>query len=270
MSDANSVDHSPKSESLTKLGFRFGRNGVHSARTMMFDEVSELFQKLPPDASRDDYAREIIEFNILGKKTMKSRELTCRHLTELYTLDTSMPVFRAFRKFWDIESDARPLLALTISLARDPLLRQSQQFILPKHVGDGVGRIEHEEFIEKNNPDRYSAASLQSIAQNINGTWTRAGYLHGRNKKNRSIPVVSPVNVAFCLFLAYLEGLSGQRLFNSTWIELLQRSREELVQLSTSAANRGLLVFMNAGGVMEVRFPGYLTSEEEKILNEQN
>ena len=34
--------------------------------------------------------------------------------------------------------------------------------------------------------------------------------------------------------------------------------------MASFAANRGFLVFMNAGGVMEVRFPGYLTSEENK------
>ena len=34
------------------------------------------------------------------------------------------------------------------------------------------------------------------------------------------------------------------------------------------AGYRGLMVFMNAGGVKEVRFPGYLTPEEEQIRQE--
>jgi hypothetical protein len=38
---------------------------------------------------------------------------------------------------------------------------------------------------------------------------------------------------------------------------------DELEALANSASHRGLLVFMNAGGVKEVRFPGYLTPEEE-------
>ena len=51
-------------------------------------------------------------------------------------------------------------------------------------------------------------------------------------------------------------------------MDLLGSSIEELEQLANAASHRGLLVFMNAGGVKEVRFPGYLTPEEEKIRQE--
>ena len=80
--------------------------------------------------------------------------------------------------------------------------------------------------------------------------------------------MVTPVNVAFCLFLGHLEGLSGQRLFTSPWMNLLPGSLGELEALANSAFHRGLLVFLNAGGVKEVRFPDYLTSEEEKMCHE--
>ena len=73
------------------------------------------------------------------------------------------------------------------------------------------------------------------------------------------------------LFLGYLMGRTGQRLFASEWTSLLRETLEEMEALANSASNRGLLVFMNAGGVKEVRFPGYLTPEEERtrleILN---
>jgi hypothetical protein len=35
-----------------------------------------------------------------------------------------------------------------------------------------------------------------------------------------------------------------------------------------AAANRGQIVLRSAGGVVEVRFPGYLTAEEEQWLRE--
>ena len=69
--------------------------------------------------------------------------------------------------------------------------------------------------------DRFSPASLKSFAQNVNGSWTAAGFLNGRLRKTRSVPLVTPVNVVFCLFLGHLEGLSGQRLFTSQWMNLL-------------------------------------------------
>ena len=80
--------------------------------------------------------------------------------------------------------------------------------------------------------------------------------------------MVTPANVAFCLFLGHLEGLSGQRLFTSSWMNLLPGSPGELEALANSAFHRGLLVFLNAGGIKEVRFPDYLTPEEEKLCQE--
>jgi hypothetical protein len=41
-----------------------------------------------------------------------------------------------------------------------------------------------------------------------------------------------------------------------------------LTELATAAANRGQIVFMNAGGVKEVRFDGFLTVVEEVLLHE--
>jgi len=267
-SEASNDSGSSKTKALQKLGFRFGINGAHSARTMMFDELSLLLDRLPIDATRADYVREIVDFNGLAKQTQKSRELTLRHMTALYGLDPSVPIFRIFRKFWDQDQDARPVLALTTALARDPLLRLSQQFILGKPLGELVERKELEDLLENANPDRYSPASLKSIAQNLNGTWTRGGYLRGKVRKTRSSPVIRPCNIAFALFLGYLEGLSGQRLFKSNWAIAMNNSADELVDMASSSANRGLLVFMNAGGMMEARFPGYLTSVEEKWLHE--
>lgn len=114
-------------------------------------------------------------------------------------------------------------------------------------------------------PERFSPASLQSFAQNISGTWTAAGLLQGRNRKTRVIPQAQPEALVLLLFLGYLEGRTGQRLFTSDWLKLLGCSLDELESLASVASHRGLLVFMNAGGVKEVRFPGYLTQEEERI-----
>jgi len=57
-------------------------------------------------------------------------------------------------------------------------------------------------------------------------------------------------------------------LFSSDWMNLVDGSPDELEAVANSASHRGLLVFMNAGGVKEVRFPGYLTPAEERIRQE--
>ena len=108
---------------LAKLGFRFGTNGPHAARTMMLDDLQVLFAHLPAHATHADYAQAVFADNVLGKPTKKSYELALRHLTTLYGLDTSLPLFRALRRLWPVDEVAQPVLALTAALARDPLLR---------------------------------------------------------------------------------------------------------------------------------------------------
>ena len=122
-----------------------------------------------------------------------------------------------------------------------------------------------EGFLNSSHADRFSPASLKSFAQNVAGTWTAAGFLHGRVRKTRALVQPQAESVTLLLFLSYLEGRTGQRLFSSDWISLVGGLPDELEALASSASHRSLMVFMNAGGVKEVRFPGYLTPEEEHI-----
>lgn len=257
-----------RQELLTSLGFRFGANGPHAARTMMLDDLRVLLAHVHPKAAKSDYAAAVIDENILGKPTRKSRELAFRHLATLYALELANPIFRALRHLWAINESAQPMLALAVALARDPLLRSTQAFVLGQSIGAYLPRETVESFLDATFPERFSPASLKSFAQNVGGTWMDAGYLPGRIRKYRSHPEVYPEAVTLLLFLAHLEGRSGQRLFTSDWIQLACKTTAELESLVISAFHRGLLIFMNAGGVQEVRFPGYLTSAEEQIQQE--
>lgn len=91
-----------------KLGLKFGRNGVHSSRTMMLAEISELFHGRPASATAAQYKEDIEVFNVLHKPTEKSRQLTWRHLVDLYGMDTDIPLFRVFRRLWTAMSPLEP------------------------------------------------------------------------------------------------------------------------------------------------------------------
>jgi len=235
---------------------------------MMLGDLRVLLACVSAGAPRAEYAEQVLAQNVLGKPTKKARELALRHLTTLYGLDVRLPLFRALRRLWPVDESAQPVLALTVALARDPLLRATQAFTLGKQPGDLVLRSDLEQRLAADHQDRFSAASLRSFAQNVNGTWTTAGYLSGKVRKHRTVPPIASANATMCLFLGHLEGLSGQRLFTSIWMNLLPGSPSELEALANSAFHRGLLVFLNAGGVKEVRFPDYLTPEEEQMRQE--
>ena len=234
----------------------------------MLEEITILFSSNTANSSKAQYKKDICDFNILGKPSLKSRNLTYRHLCDLYGMTNDITVFRVFRTLWDLDPDAQPLLALQIALLRDPLLRLSKGFMLCRAEGELILREEVEDILKGPNPDRFSPASLKSFAQNINGTWTQAGFLQGKNKKVRSQPKVSPTNVAFALFLTYLEGASGERLLTGPHCKLFGLNEHHINELAIAAGHRGLIDFKQSGGVTEIRFPEYLTAEEESWLYE--
>ena len=151
-------------QALIKFGYRCGRSGAHASRTMMLAELSTLLANVPPGAARCDYRREVVDANTLDKPTRKARQLTFHHLVELYGLDPSLAVFRVFRQLWNLDEQARPVLALMVALVRDPLLRLSRDFIRAKYPGESVQRAELEALLATDDPDRFTTASRNSFA----------------------------------------------------------------------------------------------------------
>jgi len=262
------LDTLPKVPALSLLGFRFGSSGTHAARTMMLADLATLFERTPADATPEDYAEAIGTRNVLGKPSRKARELALKHLRVLYGLDPGNPIFRALRRLWPVSLESQPLLALTAALARDPLLRGTFPFVEGKPLGAQVDRPQMEEFLARLMPDRLSPASTKSTAQNVLATWTWAGFFTPGRHRLRSVPPASPEAVALALFLGYLEGCTGERLFSTDWMKLHREVPVAADTLARQAADKGLLVFLCAGGVTEVRFPGYLTPEEERLVLE--
>ncbi|MFT6909610.1 MAG: hypothetical protein ACJAS1_006333 [Oleiphilaceae bacterium] len=242
-------------QQLAALGFKFGRNGAHSARSMMIEELKELLFARDETATKQDYEDDIINFNILHKPTEKSRSLTFRHLVDLYGMSMDIPLFNVFRQWWELSEQAQPILALQLAVARDPILRNSASIILPLQLGEHLPREIVEQHLAHDDPDRFSPASLKSFAQNINGTWTQAGYLEGKAKKYRAQPKATYVNIAYALFLAHCHGLSGQRMFDSFWCQMLSQDKEHLFELAHRASLRGLINFKQISEVIEVTFP---------------
>jgi len=248
------------------FGFRSGDTSVHTARTMMLAELTALFSAVPSDGSRDDYWRAAIEDNVLGKPSMVTRRSTVKHMTELYALTPAEPLFRNLRRHWDRAGLGRPMLALLCAAARDPLLRLTAPNALKAREGTTIPRAQVEEVIASGAPGRFSPKTIRSVAQATSSTWTQAGHFTGRAKKVRSRPRVTREAVAYALFLGYLCGLRGPALFTSFWASLLDRRPEEALTLAEEASAAGLLSLKQAGPVVDVQFPGWLTHEEEALL----
>jgi hypothetical protein len=83
----------PAGAASTANVVRFGAKGTHTSRTMMFEELRQVFEATPPDAQRADYAAAIIEGNCLSKPTSSTRRLSI----EFYK-DGADAVFKALEE----------------------------------------------------------------------------------------------------------------------------------------------------------------------------
>ncbi|WP_291982952.1 hypothetical protein [Candidatus Accumulibacter sp. ACC005] len=256
---------------LERLGFSYERGGVHTARTMMLVELRALLSYVDKaDAARTEYLEAIQTANCLGKRSGKTRALTFRHLADLYALDPNLLVFRALRFLWQRDVDGQPLLAALCAYSRDPILRASAPFVFGFQEGATVTREAMEEFIDAQEPGRFSKATLKSTAQNINSSWTQSGHLVGRVRKVRARAASTPGTVSFALLLGYVSGLRGESLFKSDFSRMLDCSFEKTIEMAEDASRRGWISLKRVGQVVEVLFPSLLTAQEMEWLREQN
>lgn len=267
----------PKSDKARKqtvperLGFRFYGGGVHTARTIMLQDLSAVLSYISnPKAQKSDYQQAIIQDNCLGKRSGRTRAITFNHLASLYGLDPGVTIFRTMLHFWEHDTTGRPLLAMMCASCRDPLLMLSAKLVLKTPLGTSLKRESLEEFIEEIDQDKFSRATLKSAAQNLGSSWTKSGHLKGRANKIRIRAEATPGSVSYALLLGFINGLRGQSLFESEYYRLLDCPAEQGMELARDSSRRGWIVFKNIGDVVEVQFPGLLTPTEITWLNEQN
>ena len=247
-----------------KLGFKAGEAGTHSSRTIMLDELGTLLEVVPPNASRPDYLAAIIDSNALGKPTTATRKLTGQRLTELYSLEPTVPLFRVMRRFWQDDVPGRSVLALLCSLARDPLLRATAEPILAMRSGEELSRQKITDAIRAAVGTRMNDATIDKVVRNVSSSWTQSGHLRGRARKFRQLVRPTPLGTAYALLLGYLEGLRGGRLFETNWTRVLDSSPGELRTIAAEAKRLNGLDLRAAGDVIEIGFTTVLTSQEIK------
>ncbi|MEP7219255.1 MAG: hypothetical protein ABI876_10085, partial [Bacteroidota bacterium] len=148
------------------------------------------------------------------------------------------------------------------------LLRSTAPFIISHAEGTTVKRQALEDYIDNNEPGRFSKVTLNSTAKNINSTWTKSGHLSGKFHKVRSRATPTAGAVSLALLLGYLTGARGESLFQTEYARLLDCPFERATELAEDASRRGWIVFKRLGTVIEVLFP-ILNVQEMEWIREQ-
>ena len=252
------------SKQATLWGFRSGEVGTHTSRTIMLDEISQIFAARPGDASRMDYSESVVTDNCLGKKTLANRRISLQHLKELYGLDRRAILFRVFKELWQRHEAGRPLLALLLALARDPLLRATADPVVRTPWGHEFARQPIKDALSKATGERLNESTLDKVVRNAAASWTQSGHLVGRGRKRRQRVQPTPMVAAYSLLLGFAVGRRGDLLFETPWCAVLDQGAGELMDLAMDAKRLGLLDLKQSGSVIEVSFPTLLTGAERR------
>jgi len=250
-----------------EAGLKFAGRGTHASRTMMLEEIRLLLNALPGRVEKTDYAHSIVEDNSLGKKTVATRKESLQRLKELYGIDPDLLYFKVMRDLWNVNQDSQPLLALLLSLARDPLLRISATPVIKTPFGKEFSRQTMTDALSEETEGRFNASTLDKIVRNASSSWTQSGHLNGRARKFRTQVYPTPVVCAFALFIAYSLGLRGQSLFDSPWGKVLDLDSADFRALADDAKRMGFLDIKSMGTIVDVSFPQFLGDKKMELTH---
>lgn len=230
----------------------------------MYKEISLILENTPLHCPVEEVKRLVYDENILHKSSIAGRRASFYHLKLLYTLDNQNPLFSAFRFFWTIAPEERPVLALESALARDFILRNSAQKILPLGVGDGIAKDEMLEYITQEYGLQFSPKVVNAMSTRLLTSWAQSGHLSGKVKRIRTRAIAGPASLAYALFLGQLSGVQGTSLFETVFVEALDATETEIRQYLYAAMKKGWLLYRNAGGIIELTITLDLNGEVKK------
>ena len=231
----------PSEAARIDVGFRFGSVGTHSSRTLMLSDLASVFDRSTSETDREGYKRCVIEDNCLGKPTSSTRRLSFQRLSELYSFDPRVSIFRLLRRLWTLDAGSQPHLAMLVALARDPLLRASMPAVVNLKVGEEFRRAEAEGALRTVTDGRLNDNILAKVVRNCASSWAQSGHLKGRTFKVRQRIRPHYVGVSMALAISYVAGFRGESLFNSPWMQVLDIEPAVARSLTLEAKRAGLL-----------------------------
>ncbi|WP_394227585.1 hypothetical protein [Paracoccus marcusii] len=235
---------------LLNFGFRLVGGGTHQSKTMMLEELEGLLGT--GYRTSEALKASVVDDNSLGKTTVSTRRLTYRHMSSLFGLVDQPVLTKVLFKLWSADREGHRLLALLVSLARDPILRDTATVVLMGSVGQNLQRPLFETALSSAHPNRFSEKMTRSLAQNCASTWTQSGHLLGAVRKVRQRVSPSPSAVALAALLATVAGFGGPSILSSMWMQVLDLSPDQAFDHLRRAEALGLARVRSAGEVTEI------------------
>jgi hypothetical protein len=244
------------------------RKSATTSQSIGVTELAAVLAAVPADAEAEAYRQVIVEGNVLGLDTETGRTWRHKTLTRLYKLDPGSVLFRGLRDLWELDAEARPLLAGLAAMARDTVFRATASLIDDLPYGHAVSTGDFAAALNEAFPGAYQENTAKTIARKASMSWEQTGHLRPvrAGLRERVQAVCAPTNVAYALLLGHLQGHRGEALFETIWARVLDRPRSQLLDLAVAASQQGMVEFRSGGGVIEVGFSQLLRPMEGQLL----
>ncbi|MFA5263588.1 MAG: hypothetical protein WC378_07150 [Opitutaceae bacterium] len=207
----------------------------------MLSELRSALEHTASSSDREGYKSSVVNDNCLGKQTSSTRRLSFQRLSELYSLDPRVTLFRVLRRLWPMDVGSQPQLAVLVALARDPLLRCTAPAVLSLKVGDEFSRTDAETALRTCTEGRLNDSILAKVVRNCASSWAQAGHLQGRTFKQRQQIKPHYVSVTMAVAVGAVAGFRGEALFSSPWMRVLDVDPAIARSLALEAKRAGLL-----------------------------
>lgn len=235
---------------------------IHVHRTIMSNELEKVMDF---GWEGDEYLK-ALESNVFGKKSADGVKQTSNFLTKIYSFDTQLPKFKAFKYFWKIcSASEKPQLIFLYAFAEDHLLFESLDVVRNHKSGEKVAVEDFKENLEKYYPNKYSKVTSHSIGKNLASSWKQAGFIEGKTKNIRVQPEISSTVAAFAFFLAFLNGERGEFILTNPVVKSLCLNEAALRDLAIEAAKQDLLQYQYGGNVTSFAFPQLLSKLQIQV-----
>lgn len=227
----------------------------------LFDELEAVLDAAPPDPSRQDFRRLILDDNAARKSTANARMWAWKRLKLRYLLDSpDRPEFTAFRSAHAAArtTEDRRIVAALMLARTDALFRDVTLEVVSPAVGS-PGLVVEPESIRENVEAKmrsaglaWSAESLRSITNHFLSALADFGFIEGHGVRRTARLRPGAESVVLAVKLGRLEGLTDRANIDSRWFRFLGLDTDGAVSALREATRTGALRFRMQADVVEL------------------
>jgi len=228
-----------------------------ASRASLYADLQALLAAVREPVGRSEYRRQVVEENVLSRRSAAAREKAWKELAARYCIGGESPLFRAYLEEYRRAASERDraLTSYLLFAFHDRLVCDLGTDWLYEYVRSAPADLRNADILaflasrESAHPEikGWSVSTRENIASHYLSALKEFGLARGAQRKTSVRPLPGPAPVRFLLRALLLAGASAQAAVQSPLFRLLGLTLDEAVSL---------LFRLNADGALRCRIQG--------------